>query len=96
MGTLAEAVVYPAAVDDFSRSDIEAALVAAQMAPFVDRLDEDNNWGQRLSGGEQQRVAVARAFIAKPDWLFLDEATRFDRLVNYEAIIQKPVSLHHY
>jgi vitamin B12/bleomycin/antimicrobial peptide transport system ATP-binding/permease protein len=75
MGTLAEAVVYPAEVDDFARSDIEAALTAAHLAPFVDRLDEDNNWGQRLSGGEQQRVAIARALLAKPDWLFLDEAT---------------------
>ncbi len=75
MGTLAEAVVYPAGVDDFVRSDIEAALVSARLAAFVERLDEDNNWGQRLSGGEQQRVAIARALLARPDWLFLDEAT---------------------
>jgi putative ATP-binding cassette transporter len=75
MGTLAAAVVYPAAVEDFVRSDIEAALVAARLAPFVDQLDVNNNWGQRLSGGEQQRVAIARALLAKPDWLFLDEAT---------------------
>lgn len=75
MGSLAEAIVYPGNVDDYSRADIEEALRAARLAPFLERLDEDNNWGQRLSGGEQQRVAIARALLARPDWLFLDEST---------------------
>ena len=38
-------------------------------------LEEERNWGQVLSPGEQQRVAFARILLKKPDWVFLDEAT---------------------
>jgi putative ATP-binding cassette transporter len=75
MGSLRDAVTYPAATQAYDDAAIRAALAAVQMPSFVDRLDEDGGWAQRLSGGEQQRIAVARALLAKPDWLFLDEAT---------------------
>ena len=75
IGALRAAIVYPSEADAFSDSAIREALVAARLPDFLSRLDEVDNWTQRLSGGEQQRVAIARALLAKPDWLFLDEAT---------------------
>ena len=75
IGSLIDAIAYPAEPGAFSRAEIEEALAAARLAPFKSRLDEEDSWGQRLSGGEQQRVAIARALLSKPDWLFLDEAT---------------------
>ncbi len=75
IGSLRSAIAYPYETEAYSTGEMLEALEAAQLAPFVSRLDEENSWGQRLSGGEQQRVAIARALLEKPDWLFLDEAT---------------------
>lgn len=74
-GSLRAALAYPAEPDAFQDSALRDALGKVNLAHLVDRLDEVDLWGQRLSGGEQQRLAVARALLARPDWLFLDEAT---------------------
>jgi vitamin B12/bleomycin/antimicrobial peptide transport system ATP-binding/permease protein len=75
IGTLRQAVSYPAAPEAFSDAQLRDALVLTGLGHLADRLDEQQNWGQQLSGGEQQRVAIARALLHKPAWLFLDEAT---------------------
>jgi putative ATP-binding cassette transporter len=74
-GTLAGAICYPDPSDKFSRSDIEKALRDVGMEKFIPRLDDIGFWNQQLSGGEQQRVSLARALLHKPDYLFFDEAT---------------------
>ncbi|MBV8913769.1 MAG: ABC transporter ATP-binding protein/permease, partial [Acetobacteraceae bacterium] len=75
LGTLRHAVTYPAAPEAFPEPEIRQALTDAGLGSLADRLDDDQPWAQTLSGGEQQRLAVARALLLRPDWLFLDEAT---------------------
>lgn len=63
-----------------SEADIQSAARAAQMDQFIVHLPEgyDTQVGERglkLSGGEKQRVAIARTLLKKPAMLIFDEAT---------------------
>jgi putative ATP-binding cassette transporter len=74
-GPLADAIAYPAPPGHFDAHAIRDVLAAVGLPAFGARLDEDGHWNRMLSLGEQQRLAIARAILHAPDFLFLDEAT---------------------
>ena len=74
-GALKTAVAYPSVATAYTDKAVRRALELARLEPLTCEIDSEDNWPQRLSGGEQQRMAIARAILEKPDWLFLDEAT---------------------
>lgn len=88
-GSLREALAYPDAAQNYTDAQLQAALADALLPQLADRLDEEGAWGQTLSGGEQQRLAVARVLLKKPRWLFLDEATSALDAPAEEALYQR-------
>ena len=74
-GPLRDALSYPALASHYTDAQLRQALQDAELPALAERLDEAGAWGQQLSGGEQQRLAIARVLLKKPRWVFADEAT---------------------
>ncbi|OOG45401.1 ABC transporter ATP-binding protein/permease [Polaromonas sp. A23] len=74
-GSLRDALAYPQPAASYSDAQLQQALEDALLPKLTHRLDDEDAWSQKLSGGEQQRLAIARVLLKKPAWLFADEAT---------------------
>jgi len=74
-GSLRNALAYPQPAAQYDDAALQRALTDALLPQLTSRLDDQDAWSQKLSGGEQQRLAIARVLLKKPRWIFADEAT---------------------
>src|SRR5262245_15190747 len=75
IGTLRAAASYPAPEGAFPDERIAELFGLLGLDRLVARLGDTEPWDQVLSPHEQQRLALVRALLHAPDWLFLDKAT---------------------
>ncbi len=97
-----ETFIYNASIKDnisfsnnYTMSEITEAAKLANAHEFIQELPDGydtpvGDRGVRLSGGEKQRIAIARAMIRKPEVMILDEATSSLDNVN-ERVVQAAI-----
>jgi len=75
------------AMEAAERSDEEIASDVPHVLELVDLAEKANNFPFELSGGEQQRVAMARAIVNQPDVIVADEPTgNLDPVNTFEVV----------
>jgi putative ATP-binding cassette transporter len=92
LGTLREQLLYPQADDQISDRELEIILQKVNLQNLLtdkNSFDQEVNWEQVLSLGEQQRLAFARLFINRPTFTILDEATSALDLPNEASLYQQ-------
>lgn len=88
-GSLRDALAYPQPANAYSDEALKQALTDALLPKLCSRLGDQDAWSQKLSGGEQQRLAIARVLLKKPQWIFADEATAALDEVAEKTLYQK-------
>jgi putative ATP-binding cassette transporter len=75
LGTLRHAATYPLSTDSIEDGVVRKTIEEVGLGHFLERLDEDAEWDNVLSGGEKQRLAFARVLLQRPNLIVMDEAT---------------------
>lgn len=104
-GDLRTQLLYPRPEREISDEELLQWLQRVNLPTLADRvggLSAERDWGKLLSVGEQQRLAFARALVAKPRYALLDESTSALDAANEELLYAQlaelsitPVSISH-
>jgi len=92
-GPLRDALAYPESPTRYTDAELQQALTDALLPQLSGQLDHADAWSQKLSGGEQQRLAIARVLLKKPRWVFADEATSALDEATETSVYQRLVAL---
>lgn len=106
LGNLRSQLLYPQIDRDMADEELLQWLERVNLPTLAQRfggLDAELDWAKVLSVGEQQRLAFARALLAKPRYLLLDEATSALDTANEECLYGQladlsitPISVSHH
>ena len=89
LGTLRSQLLYPMIDRDISNEELTEVLEQVNLREVValcGGFDAELDFAKVLSVGEQQRLAVARVLLTKPDYVVLDEATSALDMKNEETL----------
>jgi cell division transport system ATP-binding protein len=92
--TVFENVAFAMEVSGKSDADIKEDV--PQVLEIVGLSDKIDNYANELSGGEKQRVSIARALVHRPDIIIADEPTGNLDLVNTWDIVQLLTKINQY
>ncbi len=92
-GSLRQALAYPSAAELFDDAQLKQVLHDSLLPHLADQLDAQGQWTQQLSGGEQQRLAIARVLLKRPRWVFADEITSALDASAEQALYEKLLQL---
>jgi len=92
-GSLRQALAYPSPAELFDDAQLKQVLHDSLLPHLADQLDAQGQWTQQLSGGEQQRLAIARVLLKRPRWVFADEITSALDASAEQALYEKLLQL---